>query len=120
VQVPTRHAAVDNHGVDVGCAAQIDVAGVEGQWHMGPLRLHDWTSDGDVVNAAVMVPLLSLRVEVDVGPPSNHVNDSAIRLIDEVFLIWGLGVVVVVDILLLQVWWYAWCGGCGAGPWLYG
>jgi hypothetical protein len=32
------------------------------------------------------------------------VNDSAIRLIGEVFLLWGLGVVVVVDILLLQVW----------------
>jgi hypothetical protein len=58
-----------NHGVDVGCATQIDVSGVEGQWHMGPLRLHDWTGDGDVVDVAVMVPLLSLRVEVDAGPP---------------------------------------------------
>jgi hypothetical protein len=32
------------------------------------------------------------------------VNDSAIRLIGEVFLLWGLGVVVVVDVLLLLVW----------------
>jgi hypothetical protein len=108
VQVPACHAAVDNHGVDVGCAAQIDVSGVEGQWHIGPLRLHDWTGDGDVVDAAVMVPLLSLRVEVDAGPPSNHVNDSAIRLIGEVFLLWGLGVVGVVDILLLWVWRWEW------------
>jgi hypothetical protein len=30
----------------VWCAAQVDVAGVEGQWHMGPLRLHDWTGEG--------------------------------------------------------------------------
>jgi hypothetical protein len=37
------------------------------------------------------------------------VNDFAIRLIGEVFLLWGLGVVVVVDILLLQVW--RWGGG---------
>jgi hypothetical protein len=78
---------------------------------MGPLRLHDWTSDGDVVDAAVMVPLLSLRVEVDAGPPGNHVNDSAIRLIGEVFLLWGLGVVVVVDILLLRVWRWGWGWG---------
>jgi hypothetical protein len=36
-------------------------------------------------------------------------NDSAIRLISEVFLLWGLGVVGVVDVLLLLVW--RW--GCG-------
>jgi hypothetical protein len=32
------------------------------------------------------------------------VNDSSIRLIGEVFLLWGLGVVVMVDVLLLFVW----------------
>jgi hypothetical protein len=31
-------------------------------------------------------------------------NDSTIRLIDEVLLLWGLGVVGVVDVLLLMVW----------------
>jgi hypothetical protein len=36
------------------------------------------------------------------------VNDSAIRLIDEVFLFWCLGVVGVVDVLLLQVWRWEW------------
>jgi hypothetical protein len=51
----------------VGCAAQVDISGVEGQWYMGPLCLHDCTDDGDVVDAAVVVPLLSLRVEVDAG-----------------------------------------------------
>jgi hypothetical protein len=101
VQVLACHAVVDNHGVDVGCATQVDVSGVEGQWHMGPLCLHDWTSDGDMVNAAVVVPLLSFCVEVSAGPPSDHVNDSAIRLIGEVFLFWGLWVV---DVLLLRVW----------------
>jgi hypothetical protein len=75
---------------------------------MGPLCLHDWTGDGDVVDAAVVVPLLSLRVEVDAGPPSAHVNDSVIRLIGEVFLLWGLGVVGVVDVLLLRVWRWEW------------
>ena len=68
---------------------------------MEPLRPHDWTGDGDMVDAAVMVPLLSLRVEVGAGPPSDHVNDSMIRLIGEVFFLWGLGVV---DVLLLRVW----------------
>jgi hypothetical protein len=72
---------------------------------MGPLWLHDWTGDGDVVDAAVMVPLLPLCVEVGAGPPSDHVDDSAIRLIDEVFLLWGLGVV---DVLLLLVWRWVW------------
>jgi hypothetical protein len=78
VQVPACHAAVDDHGIDVGGAAQIDVSGVEGQWHVGPLRLHDRTVDGDVVDVAVMVSLLPLCVEVGAGPPSNHMNDSAI------------------------------------------
>jgi hypothetical protein len=105
VQVPACHATVDNHGVDVGGAVQVDVSGVEGQWHMGPLCLHDWTGDGDLVDAVVVVSLLSLRVEVDAGPPSDHVNDSAIRLISEVFLFWCLGVV---DVWLLQVWQWEW------------
>jgi hypothetical protein len=61
-----------------------------------------------VVDAAVVVPLLSLRVEVDAGPPSDHVNDSAIRLISEVFLFWCLGVVGVVDVWLLRVWRWEW------------
>jgi hypothetical protein len=61
-----------------------------------------------VVDAAVVVPLLSLRVEVDAGPPSDHVNDSTIRLISEVFLFWCLGVVGVVDVWLLRVWRWDW------------
>jgi hypothetical protein len=75
---------------------------------MGPLCLHDWTGDGDVVDAAVVVSLLSLCVEVDVGPPSDHVNDSTIWLISEVFLFWCLGVVGVVDVWLLRVWRWEW------------
>jgi hypothetical protein len=58
---------------------------------MGPLRLYDWAGDGDVVDASVVVPLLSLCVKVDAGPSSDHVDDSAIRLISEVFLFWCLG-----------------------------
>jgi hypothetical protein len=72
---------------------------------MGPLRLHDWTSDGDVVDAAVVVSLLSLGVEVDTAPTSDHMNDSAIRLIGEVFLLGGVGVG---DVLLLLVWRRGW------------
>jgi hypothetical protein len=72
---------------------------------MGPLCLYDWTDDGDVVDAAVMVPLLPLCVEVDAGPPCDHVNDSAIRLIGEVFLLWGMGEV---DVLLVLVWRWVW------------
>jgi hypothetical protein len=36
------------------------------------------------------------------------VNDSAIRLISEVFLFWRLGVVWVVDVWLLRVWGWEW------------
>jgi hypothetical protein len=72
---------------------------------MGPLRLHDRTGDGDVVDAAVVVPLLPLRVEVGASPPSDHMNDSAIRLIGEVLLFWGMGVV---DVLLLLMWRRGW------------
>jgi hypothetical protein len=58
--------------------------------------LHDWASDGDVVDAFVVIPLLPLHVEVDAGPSGDHVNDSAIRLIGKVFLFWCLGVILVV------------------------
>jgi hypothetical protein len=103
VQVPACHTTVDDHGVTVGCAAQVDISGVEGQRYMGPLRLHDWAGDSDTVDASVVVPLLSLRVKVDAGPPSDHVNDSTIRLISEVFLFWCLGVIWVVDVWLMRV-----------------
>ena len=69
---------------------------------MGPLRLYDRTGDGDVVDAAVVVPLLSLCVEVGAGPPSDNVNDSAIRLIGEIFLFWCLGVILVVWVWLIR------------------
>jgi hypothetical protein len=36
-------------------------------------------------------------------PPSDHVNDPAIRLISEVFLLWCLGVIWVVDVWLMWV-----------------
>jgi hypothetical protein len=72
---------------------------------MGPLRLHDWAGDGDVVDTAVVVPLLSLCVEVGAGSPSDHVNDSAIRLISEVFLFWCVGVM---DVWLLRVQRWGW------------
>jgi hypothetical protein len=72
---------------------------------MGPLRLYDRTGDGDVIDDAVVVPLLPFRVEVGAGPSSDHMNDSAIRLIGEVLLLWGMGVV---DVLLLLVWRWGW------------
>jgi hypothetical protein len=49
-----------------------------------------------VVDTSVMIPLLPLRLEVDAGPSGDHVDDSAIRLIGEVFLFWCLGVILVV------------------------
>jgi hypothetical protein len=55
-----------------------------------------------VVDASVVIPLLSLHVEVDAGPSGDHVNDSAIRLISEVFLFWCLGVILVVDVWLMR------------------
>ena len=55
-----------------------------------------------MVDAAVVVPLLPLGVEVSAGPPSYHVNDSAIRLIGEVFLFWCLGVILVVWVWLMR------------------
>jgi hypothetical protein len=61
---------------------------------VGPLCLHDWASDSDMVDDAVVVPLLPLGVEVSAGPPRYHVNDSAIWLVGEVFLLWGMAVVV--------------------------
>jgi hypothetical protein len=54
-----------------------------------------------VVDASVVIPLLSLRFEVNAGSSGDHVNDSAIRLIGEIFLFWSLGVILVVWIWLM-------------------
>jgi hypothetical protein len=40
-----------------------------------------------MVDTTIMIPLLPLRLEVDAGPSSDHVNDSTIRQIGEVFLL---------------------------------
>jgi hypothetical protein len=58
--------------------------------------LHDWAGDGNMVDASVVIPLLPLHVKVNAGPSGDHVNDSTVRLIGEVFLFWWLGVILVV------------------------
>jgi hypothetical protein len=50
----------------------------------------------------VMIPLLPLRFKVDVGPSGDHVDDSAIWLLGEVFLLWCLGVILVVWIWVMR------------------
>jgi hypothetical protein len=55
-----------------------------------------------MVDTPVVIPLLSLRLEVDAGPSGDHVNDSVIRLIGEVFLLWFLGVILVVWVLVMR------------------
>jgi hypothetical protein len=48
-----------------------------------------------------VIPLLPLHFEVNAGPSGDHVNDSMIRLIDEIFLFWCLGVILLVWIWLM-------------------
>jgi hypothetical protein len=55
-----------------------------------------------VVDASVVIPLLPLRFKVNAGPSGDHVNDSAIRLIGEVFLFWCFGVILVVWVWLMR------------------
>jgi hypothetical protein len=55
-----------------------------------------------MVDTLVMIPLLLLRLEVDTGPPSDHVDDSAIRLIGEVFLLWCWWVILVVWVRVVR------------------
>jgi hypothetical protein len=55
-----------------------------------------------MVDTPVMIPLLPLRLEVDAGPSGDHVDDSAIRLIDEVFLLCCLGVILVVWVRVMR------------------
>jgi hypothetical protein len=64
--------------------------------------LYHWAGGGDIVDTPVVIPLLSLRLEVNDGPSGDHVNDSAIRLIGEVFLLWCLGVILVVWVLVMR------------------
>jgi hypothetical protein len=64
VQIPACYPAVDHHGVCVWNAAQVNVPGIEGERYMGPLCLHHWVSEGDMVHTSIVVPFLPLCVEV--------------------------------------------------------
>jgi hypothetical protein len=55
-----------------------------------------------VVNTLIVVPLLLLRFKVHAGPSGDHVDDSAIWLFSEVFLLWCLGVIMVVWIWVMR------------------
>jgi hypothetical protein len=95
-------AAVDHHGVDARSAARINVPGVEGEWYMRPPCLHHWAGEGDVVHTSVVIPFLPLRLEVHAGPSGDHVDDSTIWLFGKVFLLWCLGVIMVVWIWVMR------------------
>jgi hypothetical protein len=88
--------------------AQINVPSVEGEWHMRPSCLYDWAGEGDMVNTSVVVPLLSLRFKVHARPSGDHMDDSTIWLFGEVFLLWWLGVIMVVWIWVMQRWRRGW------------
>jgi hypothetical protein len=49
-----------------------------------------------MVDASVVIPLLSFRLKVCAGPSGDHVDDSEIRLIGEVFLLRRWWVILVV------------------------
>jgi hypothetical protein len=57
-----------------------------------------------VVNTSVMIPLLALRFEVHARPSGDHMDDSAIWLFGEVFLLWCLGVIMVGWIRVMRRW----------------
>jgi hypothetical protein len=94
VQIPACYPTVDYHGVCMQCVAQVNISSVKSERYMGPLRLHYWAGESDVVNTAIVVLFLSLGVEVNARSPSDHVDDSAVRWLGEVFLFgcrrWGL------------------------------
>jgi hypothetical protein len=71
---------------------------------MRPPCLYDWAGEGDVVNTSVVVPLLSLYFKVHAGPSGDHMDDSAIWLFGKVFLLWCLGVIMVVLIWVVRRW----------------
>jgi hypothetical protein len=101
MEVPACYTAVDHHGVDVRGAAQINVSGVEGEWYMRPPCLYHWASEGDMVHTSIVVPFLPLRFKVHAGPSGDHVDDSAIWLFGEIFLLGCLGVVMVLWIWVM-------------------
>jgi hypothetical protein len=55
-----------------------------------------------MVDTPIVIPLLPLRLEVYAGPSGDHVDDSAIRLIGEVFLLWRWWVILVVWVWVMR------------------
>jgi hypothetical protein len=48
-------------------AAQVNIPSVKGERYMGPLCLHYWSSESDVVHTTIVVLFLSLGVKVHAG-----------------------------------------------------
>jgi hypothetical protein len=87
-------------------AAQVNVSSIKGEQDMGPLCLHCWASESDMVHASVVVPFLPFCFEVNVGPSGDDVDDSMIWWFGEVFLLGCLGVVMVWWIWVMRRWWW--------------
>jgi hypothetical protein len=105
VQIPAYCPTIDYHGICVWCTAQINVPGIESERDMGPLYLYHWAGESDVVDTVVVVLFLPLGVEVYAGSPSDQVNDPAIRLLGEAFLLgcwrWGFDVEDLGDVVVV-------------------
>jgi hypothetical protein len=88
VQVPPCHSTIYHQRVCMGHTAEVNISCVEGEWHMGPLRLNDGASEGYVVYPSVVIFLLSFCLKLTAGPSGDHVDYSSKGLIGKVFLLW--------------------------------
>ena len=64
-----------------------DISCIEGEWHMGPLRLNHRPGEGYMVYPLIVVFLLSFSFELGAGPSGDHVDYSPERLVGEVFML---------------------------------
>ena len=88
VQIPPCDSTIYHQRVCMGHTVEVDISCIEGEWHVGPLRLDDGPSEGYMVYPSVVVFLLSFCLEPRAGPSKDHVDCSPKEFIGEVFLLW--------------------------------
>jgi hypothetical protein len=71
----------------MGRTEEVDISCIEGEWHVGPLRLDDGPGGGYMVYPSIVVFLLSFGFKLRAGPSSDHVDYSPEGLIGKVFLL---------------------------------
>jgi hypothetical protein len=53
----------------MGCAVEVDVSCVKGEWYVGPLCLNDWPGEGYMIDPSIVVFFYRFVSNLELDPP---------------------------------------------------